>query len=50
MAGVVAPAAATAAAATAGVWFIPLLAAAVSFYQFDKTDPEGRVKDTKVST
>ena len=40
--------AATAAATTAGLWFIPILAAAVSYYQYDKTDPEGRPKDTKV--
>ena len=48
MAGLLAAAAAPAAAATAGVWFIPMLAAALSYYQFDKTDPEGRPKDTKV--
>jgi hypothetical protein len=41
--------AATAAATTAGLWFIPILAAAVSYYQYDKTDPEGRPKDTKVT-
>lgn len=40
--------AATAAATTATLWFIPILMAAVSFYQYDKTDPEGRPKDTKV--
>ena len=40
--------AATAAATTAGLWFIPILAAAVYYYQYDKTDPEGRPKDTKV--
>lgn len=40
--------AATAAATTATLWFIPILVAAVSFYQYDKTDPEGRPKDTKV--
>ena len=41
--------AATAAATTATLWFIPILVAAVSFYQYDKTDPEGRPKDTKVN-
>ena len=40
--------AATAAATTATLWFVPLIVAAVSFYQYDKTDPEGRPKDTKV--
>jgi len=49
MASLVIPAA-TAAATTAGLWFIPFMAAAVSYYQYDKTDPEGRPKDTKVST
>lgn len=48
MTGIIAPAA-TAAATTATLWFIPLLMGAVSFYQYDKTDPEGRPKDTKVS-
>lgn len=47
MTGIVAPAA-TAAATTATLWFLPLLMGAVSFYQYDKTDPEGRPKDTKV--
>jgi hypothetical protein len=41
--------AATAAATTATLWFVPLIVAAVSFYQYDKTDPEGRPKDTKVN-
>lgn len=48
MTGLIVPAA-TAAATTATLWFIPILVAAVSFYQYDKTDPEGRPKDTKVS-
>lgn len=47
MTGLIVPAA-TAAATTATLWFIPILVAAVSFYQYDKTDPEGRPKDTKV--
>lgn len=47
MTGIIVPAA-TAAATTATLWFIPILVAAVSFYQYDKTDPEGRPKDTKV--
>jgi len=41
---------ATAAATTAGLWFIPLLVATVSFYQYDKKDPEGRPYDVKVFT
>jgi hypothetical protein len=39
---------ATAAATTAGLWFIPLLVATISFYQYDKKDPEGRPYDVKV--
>lgn len=39
---------ATAAATTAGLWFIPLLVATISFYQYDKKDPEGRPYDAKV--
>ena len=39
---------ATATASTAGLWFIPLLVATVSFYQYDKKDPEGRPYDAKV--
>ena len=46
--GLLIPAAATAAAATAGIWFLPLLVATVSYYQYDKVDPEGRPKNAKV--
>jgi hypothetical protein len=26
-------------------WFIPMLVAAIAYYQFDQTDPEGRPAD-----
>ena len=39
-----------AASATTGIWFLPILMGALSYYQYDRKDPEGRPKDTKVST
>jgi len=39
---------ATATATTAGLWFIPLLVATVSYFQYDKKDSEGRPYDVTV--
>ncbi|KAL0818220.1 hypothetical protein ABMA28_008722 [Loxostege sticticalis] len=36
---------AIAAASTQVTWFIPMLVAAIAYYQFDQTDPEGRPAD-----
>ncbi|XP_022127846.2 glucose dehydrogenase [FAD, quinone]-like isoform X1 [Pieris rapae] len=41
---------AIAAAGTQVAWFIPMLVAAIAYYQYDQTDPEGRPADVDEAT